>query len=146
MQSGFTLIELLIVITILGILTTIVTVNFIGIRERARDSQRKSDIAQIQNALEFFRTDMNRYPQLNEFPPATCNGQFISGSTIYLKKSPCDPTLNLSYYYLPSGTATSYTLYACLENTRDKDKNTTTNRPTGGTACTSGTYYVVTDP
>ena len=40
-QSAFTLIELLVVISIIGALATIFIANFMGIRERARDSQRK---------------------------------------------------------------------------------------------------------
>jgi type II secretion system protein G len=145
-HKGFTLIELLIVVTIIGVLTTIATVNFIGFRERARDAQRKSEIAQLQNALEFYRTDLNAYPNSTSFPPP-CNTQFASGTTVYMKKTPCDPLQTTTrYFYLPSGTLTSYTLYACLENTKDKDKNTTTTRPTGGAVCTSGVYYVVNDP
>lgn len=50
-QSGFTLVELLIVIVVIAILAAISIVAYNGIQERARDSRRASDIAQIKKAL-----------------------------------------------------------------------------------------------
>src|SRR5437588_640087 len=61
-SKGFTLIELLVVIAIIGILATIVMVNVLSVRSRARDTQRKSDIRQIQSALELYRADQGSYP------------------------------------------------------------------------------------
>ena len=53
-KKGFTLIELLIVISIIGILVTIVSASFVTSQKQARDVQRKSDLKQYQNALENF--------------------------------------------------------------------------------------------
>src|SRR5579872_5421721 len=61
-NKGFTLIELLIVLAIIGVLTGLLLANFIGVRERARDAQRKSDVKQIQTALELYRQDNGTYP------------------------------------------------------------------------------------
>lgn len=61
-KSGFTIVELLIVIVVIGILSAIVVVAYNGIQERARDSQRKSDIASITKALEMYYLDHDRYP------------------------------------------------------------------------------------
>src|SRR5690348_7093470 len=61
-QKGFTLVELLIVIAIIGILSTLLMTNFIGVRQRARDAQRKADVRQIQSALELYRADNGSYP------------------------------------------------------------------------------------
>ncbi|MBI2195693.1 MAG: type II secretion system protein [Candidatus Levybacteria bacterium] len=63
-EKGFTLVELLIVIAIIGVLTTLLMANFIGVRQRARDAQRKSDLRQIQSALELYRSDQGSYPQI----------------------------------------------------------------------------------
>lgn len=123
-KGGFTLIELLIVIIIIGVLATIFFANYLGVRQRARDSQRKSNLRQIQAALELYRYGQGIYPVS---PLATCptgSLTFTSGSTTttYMKNIPCD-SKGISYYnsgnyYYTSG-GTSYTLCACLENTND---------------------------
>ena len=55
--SGFTLIELLIVITIIGILATVVLASFGGAQAKARDGRRKSDLAQVKRAMELAKSD-----------------------------------------------------------------------------------------
>lgn len=49
--SGFTIVELLVVIVVIGILASITVVAYNGIQERARDTKRKSDVAQIVKLL-----------------------------------------------------------------------------------------------
>lgn len=139
-SCGFTLIELLIVIAIIGILSSLLMVNFIGIRQRGRDTQRKSNLRQVQSALELYRSDQSNYP----LTLPACNSALvdpINGTTTYMSKVPCDP-LGGSYQY--QATSTTYTLVSCLENTNDPDGTAT--KPTGFTACTSGEYFVVTNP
>ena len=53
-NKGFTLIELLIVISIIAILAAIAIFGIGNIFERARNTQRTSDVRQYQNALETF--------------------------------------------------------------------------------------------
>ena len=57
MKKAFTLIELLVVIAIIGSLSALFLPNFMAVRERARDSQRKSDLKQIQKAFELYKQD-----------------------------------------------------------------------------------------
>jgi type II secretion system protein G len=116
--AGFTLIELLIVIAIIGVLATLLMANFIGVRQRARDSQRKSDLRQIQSSLEIWRSDNGDYPDGSSEYPAACGpgAALQSGSTIYMATVPCDPN-GVKYVY--AGGGTGYTLYACLENSGD---------------------------
>jgi type II secretion system protein G len=118
LHRGFTLIELLIVIAIIGILSTVLMVNFIGIRERARDARRKSDLRQIQQALELYKADVGDYPGT-----ISCGGQIINGSTVYMTKVPADPSTGCYGYEKPGegNPPAPYTLYACLENTSDSD-------------------------
>lgn len=150
-QEGFTLIELLIVIAIIGILSTLLMTNFIGIRQRARDAQRKSDIRQIQSALELYRSDTGSYPVStagNTLNSTACpsSSSFTYSGTTYMQQIPCDP-LGSSYYhsgsYYYSSNGSTYTLATCLENTADTDVSSSFS---GDATCTSGKYYVKNNP
>ena len=62
-KKGFTLIELLVVIAIIGILSAIGLVSLNGAREKARDAQRKTDLATMRTALALYFDDhSNAYP------------------------------------------------------------------------------------
>lgn len=61
-RHGFTLVELLVVISIIGILTTLLVVNFVGSRERARDSQKMQNLNEAKNALRLYYNDNQKYP------------------------------------------------------------------------------------
>ncbi len=121
-KQGFTLIELLVVISIIGILATLLMANVAGVRERARDAQRKSDVNQIQKALEMYKNSQAtpQYPaNLDALAPN------------YLKTYPHDPKYNSActencwdYSYARDVTDTlKYTLIACLENASDPQKD-----------------------
>ncbi len=51
-QRGFTLIELLVVIAIIGILATLLLVQFGNVRAKGRDTDRLSDITNLRTAIE----------------------------------------------------------------------------------------------
>lgn len=122
-EKGFTLIELLVVIVILAILSTIGLTSFRSSLIKSRDAKRKSDLEQVQRALEMYYNDNNKYP--------TATGGKINNiawgdlfddvnDTIYMKALPKDPTGKSEYCYRTSGTPpNSYQLYATLENTED---------------------------
>jgi len=141
-KKGFTLIELLVVIAIIGMLSALVVPNFMGARERARDAQRKSDLKQIQKALEMYRQDQTLYPTATSGRFGTCGSSFSSGSTVYMNKIPCDPLGPTPYYYSPNNTNLTFRLCACLENKADSDSSTSC--PCG--PCSSGKCYIVTEP
>jgi general secretion pathway protein G len=155
--KGFTLIELLIVIAIIGVLATLLMVNFVGVRQRARDAQRKSDLRQIQSALEIYRSDNAIYPTSTTVGStsillANCgNPQLSLGNpgctTVYMQKIPVDPSSSSSIYnqgkYYYSSAGYTYTLGACLENGGDSQGTAT---PGGSGTCTSGKYFVVNNP
>ena len=63
-SKGFTIVELLIVIVVIGILATLVIVTFTGIQQKARNSQRQSDLQALQTQLEAFYSQNGYYPAL----------------------------------------------------------------------------------
>jgi len=127
---GFTLIELLTVIAIVAVLAGLSSANFVEVRKKARDSQRKTDIGQLQSSLEQYRANTGSYPisqsgvaQINNTP---CAQPFQAGNTTYLKHIPCDPLGAASYfnngdYYYYSADGSSYVVGACLERKSDPD-------------------------
>ena len=60
--NGFTIVELLIVIVVIAILAAISIVAYNGIQERARDSQRKSDLSAIAKAMSLYKVDHGGFP------------------------------------------------------------------------------------
>jgi len=118
-KSGFTLIELLVVIAILGILATVGLGSFQSSQMKGRDAQRKSDLSQIQKALEMYYNDNGKYPLTAELQALLNSGSSwtaASGQTIYMKTVPKGPR-GESYCYESDGTY--YKLYAKLENMQD---------------------------
>lgn len=141
-KLGFTLIELLVVIAIIGMLSALLLPNFMSARERARDSQRKSDLKQIQKALEMYKQDQSPI----SFPPElpTAGEEFSYNGNIYMNKFPTDPSPDLEYYYNVDNDSLTYTLCACLENSADPDG--TASCDVCGVTCTSGKCYNVIQP
>ena len=107
-QTGFTIVELLIVIVVIAILAAITIVAYTGIQERARDSQRLSDIKAIEKALRLYAADNN-----DQFPTESsgANGNVGEGAGVdsilasYMVSVPHDPAGpgNGSYYYYYDG-------------------------------------------
>lgn len=130
---GFTLIEMLVVISLIGILATLVVANLNSARERARDAQRKSDLRNIQTGLRLYYNDNNAYPASSNGSIVGCDstsctwgGSWENDGVTIMNVLPADPlSTTQNYVYTRSATDTdAYTLYACLENKSD-DKCTT---------------------
>jgi len=156
MKKGFTLIEIMVVITILGVLIAMVSGSFMASQKKSRDLRRKSDLAQISKALEFYSNDNGRYPAAsggliegcgNPASPSTCewnlewSNTVSTPPTIYMATVPKDPAGGYSYYYDSDATGTYYQLYARFENTEDMDvhKSGSTAQTYTGTNCGGGT-------
>lgn len=145
-KQGFTLIELLVVIAIISVLSALLLANFVGVRQRGRDGQRKSDLRQIQSALELVRSDTGSYPA----SLGTCanSGSLTVSNITYMKRLPCDPLAKTDYYYTAANNNTTYTLYACLENEADADSDIAQNRtPNLQPSCAStGVSFTIENP
>lgn len=145
-QYSFTLIELLVVVAIISTLSALFLPNFMAARERARDSQRKSDLKQIQKAIEMYRQDNRLFPTAgasNTF--GSCGSSFAgSGSTVYMNKVPCDPIGPTPYYYLPDNSTMTYALCTCIENKADSDA--ANGNCSAAVTCSQSKNYTVNQP
>ncbi|MBI1908896.1 MAG: type II secretion system major pseudopilin GspG [Deltaproteobacteria bacterium] len=65
-QRGMTLIEIMVVVTILGIIATIVTVNVLDRLDQAKASATKTQIKNLEVALDEFRRDNGFYPSTEQ--------------------------------------------------------------------------------
>ena len=118
---GLTLIELVVAIGILGIFASFLfaAVNPLEQFKKASDSGRKSDLAQIQRAIESFNQDHGKYPDSTssykiDSDPGVGIVEVEWGGTFapYIDVLPKDAAKR-SYVYYSTGQA--YYLYASLE-------------------------------
>jgi prepilin-type N-terminal cleavage/methylation domain-containing protein len=61
-RKGFTLIEVLVVVAIIGILASLLMVNFGGARDSAKNKSLRAAMGEIQLALEVYKAQNRRYP------------------------------------------------------------------------------------
>lgn len=124
-KKGFTLVELLVVISVIGLLSSVVFSSLNNARMKARDARRLSDIRQIQLALDLFYDKYGYFPyspNCGDMIPntgwcnsvqSTVNGQWIkdNGNTAkfaeFLAINPKDPTQGDTVYF-PSNGETYY--------------------------------------
>ncbi len=132
-QSGFTIVELLIVIVVIGILAALVITTFAGIQQRARNTERQTDVNAIAGQVEAYYATSGAYPTLTDINDATwrSNNNFkidlkafadpTNAGSQSLVASPAGG--RYSYEFGPSGCVSSgsgtfcstYTLTATLE-------------------------------
>lgn len=128
---GFTLVELMVVIAVIGTLTGLVASNFVSAQAKARDARRKSDLTQIQRALELYYNDYGHYPDDSSGQIAGCGASgtsvcpwgtdFTAGSTVYMDQIPRERANGYNYVYnadTPGGLR-RYQIFARLENLQD---------------------------
>ena len=94
-EEGFTLVELMVVLVIIGLLATIVIINVMPAADRAATTKARADIATLEQGLEMYRLDNQRYPTTDEGLQALVAGQ-------YVRRLPNDPW-NHPYRYAAPG-------------------------------------------
>lgn len=132
-KDGFTLVELLVAIAILGVLATVGLASFRTAQMRGRDTQRKSDLKQISNAVELYYQDYKKYPSVEDLN-LDSEDEFTDGKTGYIKRVPRDPG-GSAYVYRVSVLGNKYQLFARLENSQDKNIITGLTVSCGGEVC-----------
>src|SRR6056297_1574650 len=118
-RKGFTLAELLVVISIIGILSSITLVNLKGVREKVRDANRISDMKQIIVAIELYRDKNGDLPGRIE----NCEveggvrlgerGSCVDHELFEFINVPADPLLDAQNYYY------AYDPISCNDNVCD---------------------------
>jgi len=105
-RRGFTLVEIMVVIIVLTILAAAIIPNLTGRTDDARVARARSDVANLETALEQFRLDMGRYPTTEEGlealrqPPQSDDAYKWKGP--YIKKPvPLDPWGHPYVYVCP---------------------------------------------
>ncbi len=126
-KRGFTLIEILVVVSIVGLLSSVFLVGLGGFRSRGRDARRLADLRQVQNALEIYYTRCGHYP--GGAITATCAATdpttwgvlstTITSGSLGISQFPNDPTPSANYGYAISANRQNYIIGATLENPGD---------------------------
>ncbi len=93
-QDGFTLVELMVVLVIIGLLATIVIINVLPAADRAAVTKARADIATLEQAIEIYRLDNQRYPTAQE-------GLQALVANHYIPRLPEDPWHRPYRYALP---------------------------------------------
>lgn len=156
---GFTLVELLVVVLVISVLGGIVIgmLNSSGVRGKARDSQRISDLRKIQTALELYFADNRQYPPTSgpgNWNRVTGSDPMSSALTNngYLNTVPTDPTPvgsnsgpcsgKTSYRYNYRSDGTYYILTAITEVETSDDSSKCINLNNWSSyGCSNGDTY-----
>jgi len=88
---GFTIVELLIVIVVIAILAAITIVAYNGIQQRARNSERVSEMASIERYVKLYVAD-------NGAPPTTTSGCYHARSNVASGCESLNSLRNISQY------------------------------------------------
>ena len=112
-QQGFSLMELLIVMVILGMLAAIVGPSLWGKLVGAQHDTAKTQISNIEVALDSYRLDMFKYPSsLEELVKNTTNNPKWQGPYLRKARLPKDPWGNEYQYRKPGQDGREYDVYS----------------------------------
>lgn len=134
LRKGFTLVEVLVVVAIIGILVSVVSLNFNEARQNSRDKVRMAELKQAQLALEVYKAQHGRYPEMGCSAPDGSGGHIWTGPGLhtaswglqcdtgyiaglapeFIPKLPTDPNResedNTGYIYSTNTDGTAYKL------------------------------------
>ena len=108
-NKGFTIVELLIVIVVIGILAGLVITTYNGIQQKARNTERTTDLKTFQSQLEAYYAQNAYYPSTDDLGTVSAdNVTFIGGNLKGMDKETLrDPKGTAANYALNSTTVAS---------------------------------------
>ena len=121
-QSGFTIVELLIVIVVIGILAGLVITTFTGIQQKARNTERQTDIKAIHGQVEAYYAQNGRYPTRANMNDATWRSSNMKGLDAEALKDPKGSAQTLAA--TPAASTYAYAVFAS-DGTTACDNTTT---------------------
>src|SRR5579885_609873 len=94
-SKGFTIVELLIVIVVIGILAALVITTFTGIQQKARNTERETDIKAIHGQVEAYYAQNGKYPTLANLNDSTWRSTNMKGLDQEALRDPKSASYNL---------------------------------------------------
>lgn len=137
-SRGFSFVELIIVIAVIAILAAagITILDPLTQFQKAQDSKRKSDLSQLQKALDAFYQDNGRYPNAVSYKIEKLDDEDVgiewgTAWLPYMAALPKDPASSKNFVYHISPNGQSYYIYASL------DRGDDSQACNSGNACSS---------
>jgi general secretion pathway protein G len=113
-EAGVTLVEMMVVIVIIGLVTAIVVINVLPSQDVARVEKARADIRVIEQALELYRLDYSRYPEMERGLDSLLNPTEEADAPVqraaYIRRLPNDPW-GRPYEYVIPGEHGAYDIY-----------------------------------
>lgn len=114
-KKGFTLVELMVVISLIGMMSTIVLASLSTARAKSRDTQRTLAIKQVQNALEIYFSTNDQYPSSGDvaFPGVLT----VALTPAYISAIPVNSNASNPYRYFTNSMSPApfYAIYVPYE-------------------------------
>jgi general secretion pathway protein G len=102
-ERGFTLVEMMVVIVIIGLLATIVIINVMPAADRAAVTKARADISTLEQGIELYRLENQRYPTSEEGLQALVTANHI-------RRLPNDPWNRPYVYAVPGANGRPFTI------------------------------------
>ena len=122
-ERGFTIVELLIVIIVIGILAALVITTFTGVQQKARDTERQTDVKAVHGQVEAYYAQNGKYPTLANLNSSAWVTANLKGLDAEATKDP----KGAGYTFAASATANQYAYAVTAADGTSACDNSTTD-------------------